>query len=169
VLDPFTCANLKSNTSASGLIQLMQHADLRGDGNRVIKGVLGRIGRLVFVEADAFFGESTGTGLDESEIEVAGLRQYDSANTAWSGEAAFVNPIYSRNLILGAGALQLGMGKQPDYKFQPSQDFAIKSESALEVWMETQKTKLVAENGDYKQAKRGGLDHGVIALDVKIA
>ena len=60
------------------------------------------------------------------------------------------------------------MGKMPDYKFQESQDFGIKSESALEVWMETRKTKLKAENKDYKQAKVADIDHGVVTVDVKV-
>jgi len=98
------------------------------------------------------------------------MRQYDSVNTAWSGEAAFAGAVYSRNLILGAGAMMLAFGKQPDYKFQVSEDFGIKSESAVEFWMDTKKTKLVAESGgDYKAAKKANLDYGVIPVDVKIA
>jgi len=127
----------------------------------------------VIVEAEAFFGETEGTdatalGLNQSEIEIAGLRQYDATNSAWSGQAGFATAEYSRNLILGASALQSAFGKMPDYKWQPSQDFGIKSESALEVWMETQKTNMTAENSDYKQAKVASMDAGVIALDVKL-
>lgn len=174
VIDPFTAANFKGNTTAnSGIMALAQHADLRGSNNMVFRGLLGQIGQLVIVEAEAFFGETEGTdatelGLEQSEIEIAGLRQYDATNSAWSGQADFASAEYSRNLILGAGALQTAFGKMPDYKFQESQDFAIKSESAVEFWMEAQKTNLKAENGDYKSAKRASMDNGVIAFDVKL-
>ncbi len=173
VIDPHTAANIKGNTAAGGIMTLAQHADLRGSENRVFRGLLGQIGQLVIVEAEAFFGETEGTdatalGLNQSEIEIAGLRQYDATNSAWSGQAGFATAEYSRNLILGASALQSAFGKMPDYKWQPSQDFGIKSESALEVWMETQKTNMTAENSDYKQAKVASMDAGVIALDVKL-
>lgn len=169
VVDPFTAANLKSNSTAnSGIMALAQQADLRGNNNRVFKGIIGQVGQLVLVEAEAFFGVSTGTGLDGSNIEICGMRTWDETNSAWSGQSGYVGAEYSRNLILGAGALQIAFGQQPDYKFQESQDFGIKSESALEVWMNTKKTKLVAENTDYTQAKRAGLDNGIVAWDVKL-
>jgi hypothetical protein len=53
----------------------------------------------------------------------------------------------------------------PDYKFKTSQDFDIKSESALEVWMNCQKTILTVENDDYADAKVGGFDYGVVVVD----
>jgi len=168
VIDPFTAANIKGNTAAGGIMTLAQHADLRGNGNRVFKGILGQIGQLVLVEAEAFFGTTTTNTLDGSEIEIAGMRQYDLTNTAWSGEAAFATAEYSRNLILGAGAMQIAFGKQPDYKWQPSQDFGIKSESAVEFWMESKKTNLLAENTDYTQAKVANLDFGIVCVDVKL-
>ena len=71
----------------------------------------------------------------------------------------------SRGLILGRGAVQIGFGKQPDYKFKSSQDFDIKSESALEVWMNVQKTILNTENVDYDDAKVSGHDYGVVVFD----
>lgn len=168
MVDPFTAANLKGNTAAGGIMTLAATADLRGNDNRVFKGLIGSVGQLVIVEAEAFFGSSDSKELGDTEIEICGMRQYDSANGAWSGEAAYVSAVYSRNLILGAGALQMAFGKQPDYKFQESTDFGIKSESAVEFWMEAQKTKLIAEQADYKKAKRANLDVGVIALDVKL-
>jgi len=169
IIDPFTAANLKSNTTAnSGIMALAQHADIRGNDNRVFRGLLGSVGALVIVEAESFFGVSTSTGLNGTKVEVAGLRQYDASNSAWSGQSSFVTAQYSRNLILGAGALQIGFGKQPNYKFQESQDFAIKSESALEVWCEMQKTNLTAENSDYDRAKQAAQDFAVIALDLKL-
>jgi hypothetical protein len=70
--------------------------------------------------------------------------------------------------LLGQNAVQLAFGKMPDYKFQASTDFAIKSESALETWMECQKTILVPETaGDYAAAKVANMDWGVIAVDVQ--
>ena len=174
VIDPFTANNIKSNTTAnSGIMAMAQSADLRGNDNRVFRGILGQIGQLVIVEAEAFFGVTDGTDatsldLQQSDIEIAGLRQYDATNSAWSGQSAYASAEYSRNLIMGAGAIQSAFGKMPDYKFQTSQDFGIKSESALEVWMNTQKTNLTAENSDYVKAKRASLDHSVIAFDVKL-
>lgn len=170
VVDPFTAANLKSNSNAnSGIMALAQHADLRGNNNRVFKGIIGQIGQLVIVEAEAFFGSTAGgTGFENSDIEICGMRQYDATNSAWTGQAAYAGAEYSRNLILGQGALQIAFGKQPDYKFQPSQDFGIKSESAVEFWMNSKKTNYTAENEDYSQAKRASLDNGVVALDIKL-
>jgi len=115
-----------------------------------------------------------GWGLNDSGIEISGLRQYDGAapaSAAWTGQTGFdyaSADLHSRGLILGAGALQLGFGKHPDYKWQPSEDFAITSESAVEFWMETQKCKLTAENDDYKAAKVAAVDYGVVAVDVQI-
>lgn len=168
VIDPYTAANIKGNTAAGGIMSLAQHADLRGNGNRAFRGILGQIGQLVIVEAEAFFGYTASNGLDGSEVEIAGMRQYDATNSKWSGETGFASAEYSRNLILGAGAIQLAFGKMPDYKFQESTDFGIKSESAVEFWMESKKTKLTAENGDYKMAKFGGVDYSVIPVDVKL-
>ena len=51
---------------------------------------------------------------------------------------------------------------------QPSQDFGIKSESAVEFWLEARKTNLLAENAAYKQAKISDLDYGVVAFDVQV-
>jgi len=169
VIDPFTAANIKGNTAAGGIMTLATSADLRGNDNRVFRGLIGQVGQLVLVEAEAFFGVTTGNGLDSSEVEIAGMRQYDSVNTVWSGEAAYASAVYSRNLILGAGAMQIAFGKQPDYKFQASQDFGIKSESAVEFWMDSKKVKLTAETaGDYTAAKVANIDYSVIALDVKL-
>lgn len=157
---------------------IVQHGDVRGNNNRNIKGVIGRLGRLLLIEASQFFGSTVGTttgwGLDESEIEISGLRQYDGADPAsalWTGQEGFdyaSTDLHSRGLILGSGALQLAMGKMPDYKYQESTDFGITSESAVEFWMESKKTNLTAENDDYKQAKVTDLDYGVVAVDVQV-
>lgn len=171
VMDPSMSRMLKQSSSYQSMVY---NADVKGNDNRAIKGVFGKIGNLLMVEADAFFGstDSTATtwGLDASEVEIAGLRKKD-ANGKWTGQTGYVGDgsvdLISRGLLLGANALQLGFGKMPDYKFQESEDFGIKSESCLETWMDVQKTILLAETDDYKQAKVGGIDYGVIAVDVK--
>lgn len=169
VIGPLTAANIKGNMAAGGILTLAQHADLRGTDNMIFRGMLGQIGQLVIVEAEAFFGYTSGNGLDSSEIEIAGMRSYDGANSKWSGEDGFVGATFERNLILGAGAAQMAFGKQPDYKFQESQDFGIKSESAVEFWMDIKKVKLSEESGSsYKRAKIADMDFGVIAVDVKL-
>jgi N4-gp56 family major capsid protein len=176
VIDAAMAAVLRKDTAAYQLI--MSNADVRGSNNRLLKGVIGRIGSMLIVQADQFFGETAGTalgwGLHDSEIEISGLRQYagaDPATAPWTGQTGFTYSdadLHSRGFILGAGALQLAFGKHPDYKWQPSEDFAITSESALEVWMETRKCNLTAENDVYKAAKVAGFDYGVVAVDLMI-
>ncbi len=170
-------ANLLRKDTA-GYQTIVKDGDFRGSQNRNIKGVIGKLGALLIVEAGQFFGATAGTtrgwGLDDSEIEIAGLRQYDGADPAtalWTGQEGFdygSTELHSRGLIMGSGALQCAMGKQPDYLFQKSQDFGIKSESACEFWMEVQKTNLKAENAKYKQAKISDIDYGCVVVDVKV-
>jgi hypothetical protein len=167
---------LKSDTS--GYQTLVSNADIRGANNRVISGVVGKLGNLLIVEASNFFGYTSGSTpgwqLNDSEVEIAGLRQHSGAtasSSAWTGQATFdyaSATLHSRGLLMGAGAIQLAMGKMPDYKWQQSQDFGIKSESAVEFWMETSKTKLTAENTNYKAAKVTNIDYGCIAVDVEV-
>ena len=176
VIDAAMAALLRKDTA--GYQTMMSRADVRGNQNRLIKGVIGKIGSMMIVVADQFFGETSGTtlgwGLNDSEIEISGLRQYDGADPAtalWTGQTGFdyaSADLHSRGLILGAGALQLAFGKHPDYKWQPSEDFEITSESCLEVWMESQKTNLTAENDAYKAAKVSALDYGVVVCDVQV-
>lgn len=176
VIDAAMAALLRKDTA--GYQTLMASGDVRGSQNRNIKGVIGKIGAMLIVQADQFFGKTSGTtlgwGLNASEIEISGLRQYDGSDPAsatWTGQTGFdyaSSDLHSRGLILGAGALQLGFGKHPDYKWQPSEDFGITSESAVEFWMETQKCNLTAENTDYEQAKIASIDYGVVAVDLQI-
>lgn len=170
VMDPLMAGMLKKS---SGYQTLVYNADVRGNDNRAIKGVFGKIGNLLLIEADAFFGTTDSAastfGLSDSAVEIAGLRKKD-ANGLWTGQTGYVASgvdQISRGLLLGANAIQMGFGKMPDYKFQESTDFGIKSESALEVWMDVQKTILTAETTDYDQAKVASVDWGVIAVDVK--
>jgi hypothetical protein len=176
VIDSAMARMLRSDTA--GYQTLMSQGDVRGKENRVIKGVIGKLGQLLILEADQFFGftegATAGWGLNDSEIEISGLRQYDGATASsapWTGQEGFEyesSNLHSRGLIMGAGAIQMAFGKMPDYKWQPSEDFGITSESAVEFWMETKKTRLVAENDDYKSAKIADIDYGVIAVDVQV-
>lgn len=157
---------------------IVSNADVRGNNNRLLSGVVGKVGNLIIVEAPQFFGATSGStagfGYNDSEIEIAGLRQYSGANpatAAWTGQEGFdynAATLHSRGFIMGAGALQIAFGKQPDYKIKGSQDFDIKSESAVEFWVDACKTKLKAENRDYKQAKIAEVDYGLIAVDLQV-
>lgn len=172
VIDAFMEALLRNDTA--GWRTIIKDGDYRGERNRNLSGVIGRVGQLMVVSADTFFGETAGSGvgfgLNDTKVEMSGLRQYDKVNSVWSGQEGFdfASTINSRGVVLGAGALQMAYGKMPDYRFQMSEDFGIKSESALEVWCEARKTKLKTENGDYKQAKVSGIDFGVVAVDVQV-
>ena len=147
-------------------IAIGSNADVRGDDNRLIKGVIGSLGAFLIVESQTFFGTAS-PELGKSSVEISGLHTVDSAGL-FSGQPSFGaggTVVASRSLILGRGAFQIGFGKQPDYKFKSSQDFDIKSESALEVWMNVQKTILNTENDDYVDAKVAGHDYGVVVVD----
>ncbi|RLA58787.1 MAG: hypothetical protein DRQ78_11475 [Epsilonproteobacteria bacterium] len=147
---------------------IMASADVRGSDNLLIKGQLGKMGSLLIVEAPRFFGASSARTPAKTKTEICGLRLLDSAGLYYgeTGYGAGGTVVASRGLLLGAGALQLGIGKMPEYRWQSSQDFGIDSESAVISWVGVQKTKLVAEDVDYIDAKVAGLDYGVIAVDV---
>lgn len=170
IVDTLMANKLKK---ATGYQNMVYNADIRGNDNRAISGVIGKIGNLLIVEADTFFGSSEDQTalpitMEETGVEISGLRRRDEAGL-WSGMDGYstTSDQISRGVILGANALQVAYGKMPDYKFQASQDFGIKSESALEVWMNVQKARLLAEMKDYEQAKLAGYDYGIIAVDVK--
>ena len=176
VVDAAMANILRQDTA--GYQTIVKDSDIRGMNNRNIKGVIGKLGHLMIVQADQFFGSTAGStsgwGLEDSEIEIAGLRQYAGANpltAAWTGQAGFDYAdanLHSRGLIFGKSGIQAAFGKQPDYRYQESTDFGIKSESAVEFWMETRKTNMTAENEAYKSAKVSGLDYGVIAVDLEV-
>lgn len=169
VIDPAMAAMLKKST---GYQAMVYQADIRGNENRAISGVIGKVGNLIVVEAPSFFGRTDSAAstweAKDTSVEIAGMRLKDG-NGLWSGQTGYdaTTDQISRGLLLGANAVQMGFGKMPDYKFQESQDFAIKSESALEVWCEFQKTILTAETSDYDAAKVAAIDWGVVAVDVK--
>ena len=161
---------------STGAQQMFREADIRGNENRLFKGVLGKVGNFVIVEGGSFFGTTTGPILENgyyaynnTGVEIAGMRKYDVDTSKWSGETGFnqANTLKSRGLILGAGAFQLGMGKMPDYKYEAT-DFEKFSESAMEVWCGAKNTKLFAENSDYNKAKVAGYNFGSIFLDVQV-
>ena len=147
--------------------EVITSGDVRGNENRLIKGVIGTFRSFVIVEGDDFMGESASRTIGKSEVEVAGLRQINEDNI-FSGEAGFDTAgkkVASRALVLGAGALQQAFGRQPDYKYQSSDDYEITSGSAIELWTNVQTTILKAENGEYKQAKVAGFQYGIVAVD----
>lgn len=168
---------------------LLQNADIRGDGNRLIRGVLAKIGSLVIVEAQTFFGTTKGTKLtgdfvqngyatwNRTAIQASGLRHFRVANNntklapkSWSGEdlpEAANDKIFSRGVLLGAGAVQFAMGKSPDFHIQKSEDFGIKSESCLEAWVGCKATTLIPESGDY-DIPLGYMSHGIVAVDMDV-
>jgi len=152
---------------------VLQSADVRGNDNRLIKGVLGKIGSFLIVEAQTFFGETDGAILtngyynyDNTGVEIAGLRQTDGAGN-WTGEAAMGTPTISRGVVLGAGAFQKANGLMPDYKYEAT-DFGKFSESCLETWCAAKSTNLVAENVDYADGKVAGYNYGSIFIDVTL-
>lgn len=161
---------------STGAQQMFREADIRGNENRLFKGVLGKVGNFVIVEAGSFFGSTTGTILEDgyyaynnTGVEIPGMRKYDVDTSKWSGETGYnsANTLKSRGVILGAGAFQLAMGKMPDYKYEAT-DFEKFSESAMEIWCGAKNTKLFAENSDYSKAKVAGYNFGSIFLDVQV-
>jgi len=176
VMDSAMSNILRKDTA--GWQTIVRSGDVRGNNNRNLTGVIGQVGAMLIVVANQFFGETAGAtsgwGLNDSGIEICGLRQYDGATpatAAWTGQEAFnyaSTSLHSRGLIMGTGALQIAFGKQPDYKYQESEDFGIKSESCLEVWVETRKTHLKPENKKYEGAKISDIDYGVVAVDLQV-
>jgi len=167
VIDSRQARDLRKDQVYTGIIA---NADIRGEDNRLIKGVVDSFGSLVIIEAQNAFGKAS-PNIGKSSAEIAGLRHVDSTGLfeGQPGYGAAGTVSASRGLVLGRGAVQIGFGKQPDYKFKSSQDFDIKSESALEVWMNVQKTILNTENTDYEDAKVSGHDYGIVVFDTFFA
>ncbi|MCI4437402.1 MAG: DUF4043 family protein [Ignisphaera sp.] len=151
----------------SNFIAVAANADIRGMDNKLLKGVIGTFGSFIVIEAQEFFGASSARTIGKTRTEISGLRKVDQDGlfTGEMGFGASGKIIADRALVLGKCAVQIGFGQMPDYKFKTSQDFDIKSESALEVWMNVQKTILTVENDDYVDAKVGGFDYGVVVID----
>lgn len=162
---------------STGAQQVLREADVRGNENRLIKGMLGRVGNFLVVEGGDFFGSTYGSILsgdgyynyDMNSVEMPGMRQYDSVNAKWTGETGFDqdSTIKSRGVILGAGAFQKANGKLPNYEVEFS-DFKKFSESCMEVWCGAKNTKLLAENSDYDMGKVAGYNFGSVFVDVGV-
>ncbi len=164
VLDSKQAEDLALDTTFQSIIA---QGDVRGNDNRLIKGVLGTFRSFVIVEGDDFMGTTASRTISKSEVEVSGLRQINE-DGIFSGEPGFETAgkkVASRAIILGAGALQSAFGRQPDYKFQSSDDYEITSGSAIELWTNCQATVLKAENGEYNEAKVSGFQYGIVAVD----
>jgi len=149
---------------------LLSQADLRGENNMLFKGAPLQIGSLVLVTAPVFFGSSTSRKLGKVSPQIAGLRKIDETGK-YTGEDGFGEKgkvIAARSILVGAGALQYGMGQAPDYNLEFSKDHKKTSESALEVYFNVQKTQLIPETDDYEVAKVGNMDYGVIAVDTYV-
>jgi len=147
---------------------LVAQGDIRGLNNFLFKGQPVRIGNLMVTVAPIFFGTSTDRRAGKTKPEIAGFRKLDE-DGYYSGEVGFgavgEKIIACRSVLLGAGALQYGMGMEPNYNLEFSPDHKITSESLLEVWFNVQKTQLLPETVDYDEARIGNMDYGVIAVD----
>jgi len=160
------------NTAGAGTALIS--ADVRGNDNRLISGVLGKIGSVLIVEGSTFFGYTTGAittngyyNYDNTGVEIAGLRQKDIAGN-WTGTSSFDGTAtVSRGVVLGAGAFQKANGLMPDYQYEAT-DFGKFSESCLETWCAAKPTQLTAENVDYVDGKASGYNYGTIFVDVTL-
>ena len=161
---------------SSGAQSLLAQMDLRGNENRLIKSQIGTIGNFLFLDAGSFFGTTDGSILvdgyyeyENTGVEIAGMRLYDTVNQKWSGQTGFnqASTLKSRGVILGAGAFQKANGLMPDYKYEAT-DFGKFSESCLETWCAAKATKLLAENSDYADGKVSGYVYGAIAVDIEL-
>lgn len=171
VVDASMAAKLRKS---EGYKNLIYNADVRGKQNLAFKSVFGKIGDIILAEAPSFFGQTSGTGVihfEDTGTEISGVRQKDT-NGVWAGQEGFnyeTGLMKSRGFILGAGALMLAYGKQPEYHYQKSTDFGITTESAVEYWMNARKVKLQTEgHTDYAQAKVAAIDYGIVSVDVNI-
>ena len=184
VIDMYMAIKLKADPKYQTIVI---NADVRGNNNRSLSMVVGKLGNVIYVEAPAFFGSTEGKGAfnaDDTEIEFSGLRRYAKladGTIAWEGQVEFTKAydlwrnrvavpttieIYSRGALLGASAVQIAFGMMPDYELQEA-DFRASSESQLEAWLALKKTILTVERGiDYK-GKVADIDYGTFAIDMK--
>lgn len=162
VLDAFQIMDLLQDPKFQAIYQ---NAQVRGNNNELITHAVAKIGNLLIMEAGTFAGSSSSNQLFKQAVEIQGLRYMDDSGHFSGTNDNLSGTMYSRGLLLGAGAFQLGMGTMPDYKFQPSQDFEIVSESALILTMNVDKCVLTAEVQDYDEAKVANMDYGIVAVD----
>ena len=164
LLDNKAFFDLKKETRFQDLVA---QGDVRGMNNFLFRGQPVQIGQLMVSVAPIFFGTSSDRRAGKTKPEIAGFRKVDEDGyfTGETGFGASGKIIASRSVLLGASALQYGMGMEPDYNLEFSPDHKITSESLLEVWFNVQKTQLLPESADYEVAKIGNMDYGVIAVD----
>ena len=162
ILDSYQIQDLLEDTKFQSIYT---QAQVRGNGNELISHAIAKVGSLIIMEAQTFFGESKSNELFKQSVETAGLRTIDQAGTFSGTTTAQTGKIASRGFLVGAGAFQFGVGKMMDYKFQPSQDFGITSESCVETWLQAKRCNLTAEVEDYKEAKVANMDYSLFAFD----
>ena len=165
--------------------RIVSQADIRGRNNLALSGIQGRVGTTVYMEAPAFMGYESEVGNTQpgkTVVEMSGLRRCavkaggTDAEIVYEGTEAYDalilvagTVIFDRGLIIGSGAFTEGIGMDPDYKFQSSDDFGIDSESMMEWWGNTQATMLTPEVADYKKAKIANMTFGLSFLDTFVA
>lgn len=164
LLDNTAFFQLKKDTRFQDLVA---QGDVRGMNNFLFKGQPVQIGQLMVSVAPIFFGTSTDRRVGKTKPEIAGFRKKDEDGnyTGETGFGASTKIIAARSVLLGASAMQYGMGMEPNYNLEFSPDHKITSESLLEVWFNVQKTQLLPESADYDDARIGNMDYGVIAVD----
>jgi len=139
----------------------------------------------MILEAPTYFGEEDIVGnntLGKNIVEMSGLRGMLKVTTGgtelFEGTEAYDAAVatnatgtvyFDRGLIIGAGAFQEGIGMDPDYGFQSSDDFGIDSESMLEWWGQAQACILKPETEDYKKAKIGNMTFGLAYIDTFVS
>ena len=168
IIDAYLEATLRKDAEFK---DIMKHADVRGQKNRLIQGYIGSIGQLDIVTAPSFFGSSSSNMQYKTSVIASGLRALDSdGNFQGSKNYSLVGKKQiSRAIILGQSAIQMASGKSPDFKVQESEDFGIDSESAIIVYSKGQKTMLTPETEDYDgEAALAGINFGMFAADFYI-
>jgi hypothetical protein len=169
IIDAYQEAQLRKDAEWK---DIMKHADVRGQKNRLIQGYIGSIGLLDIVTAPSFYGSSSSNKQYKTSVIASGMRVLNSAGK-FQGTKEFTlegEKQIGRAIVLGQSAIQLASGKSPDFKLQESEDFGIDSESAIIVYSKGQKTQLRAETEDYDgQAALTGIDFGMFVVDTYVA
>lgn len=177
VLTSGQTADLKLDTKFS---TVLSQADVRGRNNMALTGYIGKVGNTIYVEAPTYFGHEDEVGnnkLGKNVVEMSGLRRIKikadgtelfEGTAAYDAENTTGTKVIDRGLIVGAGAYTEGIGMDPDYKYQSSDDFGIDSESMMEWWGQAQATILKPENGDYNKAKVGNMTYGLAYFDTYV-
>jgi len=171
-------ASLKLDTKFQTIVS---QADVRGRNNMLLSNIAGRIGNSIYMEAPAYHGYEDvvgDNGLGKSVVEMSGLRRVKiktdgtelfEGTEAYDKESTAGTVVVDRGIIVGAGAFTEGIGMDPDYKFQSSEDFGIDSESMMEWWGNAQATMLTPETADYKAAKIGNMTYGLAYFDTFVS